>query len=42
MTDATAKKPAPAKKRPNCRRDRCEKMDDCDSEEVEGACGIVG
>jgi hypothetical protein len=28
MRDETAKNPAPAKKRPSCRRDRCEKRED--------------
>jgi hypothetical protein len=32
MRDETAKKPAPAKKRPSCRRARAEKRDDWDSD----------
>lgn len=34
-----AKKPAPAKKRPSCRRDRCEKKVDGDSDAGEADAG---
>ena len=40
MIDEIAKKPAPAKKRPSWRRDRCENKDVSDSE-VDEACGAV-
>jgi hypothetical protein len=42
MIDEIAKNPAPAKNKPNWRRDRCEKNIDCGSGDEAGGEGAAG